>query len=85
MNPSIHDTPEHELLREQIARFLAREVEPYAEAWERLGMVPREVLRQGRVLVRFMAWNQEGQEGGGLAGLQPLAPGAAPQALGMLR
>jgi acyl-CoA dehydrogenase len=46
MNPSIHDTPEHELLREQIARFLAREVEPHAEAWERLGMVPREVLRK---------------------------------------
>jgi acyl-CoA dehydrogenase len=42
----IFDTPEHELLREQIARFLAREVEPHAEAWERQGMVPREVLRK---------------------------------------
>lgn len=39
-------TPEHELLREQVARFLAREVEPHGERWEREGMVPREVLRK---------------------------------------
>ncbi len=37
---------DHELLREQVARFLAREVEPYAQAWEDAGMVPREVLRK---------------------------------------
>jgi acyl-CoA dehydrogenase len=39
-------TPEHELLREQIARFIAREVEPHGEQWERNGCVPREVLRK---------------------------------------
>ncbi len=39
-------TPDHELLREQVARFLAREVEPHAEAWETAGKVPREVLRK---------------------------------------
>ena len=39
-------TPDHELLREQIARFIAREVEPHALAWEDAGMVPREVLRK---------------------------------------
>jgi acyl-CoA dehydrogenase len=39
-------TPDHELLREQVARFLAREVEPQADAWERDGQVPREVLRR---------------------------------------
>jgi acyl-CoA dehydrogenase len=43
---SIYLTPEHELLREQVARFIAREVEPFAEQWERDGMVPREVLRK---------------------------------------
>jgi acyl-CoA dehydrogenase len=43
---SIYDNPEHELLREQVARFLAREVEPFADVWERDGMVPREVLRK---------------------------------------
>ncbi|MCW5635817.1 MAG: acyl-CoA dehydrogenase family protein [Rubrivivax sp.] len=41
-----YSTPEHELLREQVARFLAREVEPHADAWEREGRVPREVLRR---------------------------------------
>jgi acyl-CoA dehydrogenase len=43
---SIYTTPDHELLREQVARFLAREVEPHAAAWEEQGFVPREVLRR---------------------------------------
>ena len=43
---NIYITPEHELLREQVARFIAREVEPYAAAWEEQGSVPREVLRK---------------------------------------
>ncbi|MFN5156785.1 MAG: acyl-CoA dehydrogenase family protein [Betaproteobacteria bacterium] len=41
-----HLTPEHELLREQVRRFVAREVEPFADAWEREGAVPRAVLRR---------------------------------------
>ena len=45
-NTSIYDTPEHELLRDQVARFLAREVEPHAHAWEEQGCVPREMLRR---------------------------------------
>ncbi len=43
---SIYDQAEHELLREQVARFLAREVEPHALAWEDAGCVPRDVLRR---------------------------------------
>ncbi|MES2999294.1 MAG: acyl-CoA dehydrogenase family protein [Pseudomonadota bacterium] len=43
---SIYVTPEHELLRDQIARFIAREVEPHAAAWEEEGCVPRAVLRR---------------------------------------
>jgi acyl-CoA dehydrogenase len=43
---NIYITPEHELLREQVARFIAREVEPHAEAWEEAGSVPRDVLRR---------------------------------------
>jgi len=43
---NIYLTPEHELLREQIARFVAREVEPHALAWEEAGATPREVLRK---------------------------------------
>jgi acyl-CoA dehydrogenase len=49
MQSTIYDTPEHQLLREQVARFIAREVEPHAQDWEEQGMVPREVLqRMGR-------------------------------------
>ena len=42
---SIYLTPEHEHFREQVARFVAREVEPFGEAWEQAGCTPREVLR----------------------------------------
>ncbi|MGE0496231.1 MAG: acyl-CoA dehydrogenase family protein [Ramlibacter sp.] len=45
-NTSIYDNPDHELLRDQVARFIEREVEPHAAAWEEAGMVPREVLRR---------------------------------------
>ena len=43
---NVYLTPEHELLREQVARFIAREVEPHALAWEEAGSTPREVLRK---------------------------------------
>ncbi|HEY2190062.1 MAG TPA: acyl-CoA dehydrogenase family protein [Caldimonas sp.] len=43
---NVYLTAEHELLRDQVARFLAREVEPHALAWEDAGMTPREVLRK---------------------------------------
>ncbi len=46
MHDSIYITPEHDVLREQIARFIAKEVEPYAAAWEEQGCVPRDVLRR---------------------------------------
>ena len=43
---NIHLSTERKLLREQVARFLAREVEPFGEAWEAAGMVSREVLHK---------------------------------------
>jgi acyl-CoA dehydrogenase len=43
---SIYVSSEHIALREQVARFLAQEVEPYAEDWEEQGYVPRAVLRK---------------------------------------
>ena len=43
---TIYTTPEHELLRDQVARFIEREVEPHAAAWEETGSVPRDVLRR---------------------------------------
>jgi acyl-CoA dehydrogenase len=45
-SPCVHDTPERVLLREQVERFVAREVEPHADLWEADGCVPREVLRR---------------------------------------
>jgi acyl-CoA dehydrogenase len=46
MSESIYTTPDHELLRDQVAKFIAREVEPHGAAWEEQGFVPREVLRR---------------------------------------
>jgi acyl-CoA dehydrogenase len=43
---SIYDNPDHELLRDQVARFVEREVEPHADQWEEQGFVPRDVLRR---------------------------------------
>ena len=37
---------EHEMLREQIRRFVEEEIKPHALAWEEQGFVPREVLRR---------------------------------------
>ena len=45
-NLSIYDNPDHELLRDQVARFIVKEVEPHGHAWEEQGFVPREVLRR---------------------------------------
>ncbi|MDF2465875.1 MAG: putative Long chain acyl-CoA dehydrogenase [Ramlibacter sp.] len=42
----IYDNPDHELLRDQVAKFISREVEPVAQAWEEQGCVPRDVLRR---------------------------------------
>jgi len=52
-------TDEHELLREQVRRFVQTEVIPQADAWERDGEVPRAVLRRmgslGLLGMRFAA------------------------------
>jgi acyl-CoA dehydrogenase len=66
MHATIYDTPEHALLREQVARFIAKEVEPHAQAWEEQGMVPREVLqRMGRAGLLGLMYEE--QYGGGQA------------------
>jgi acyl-CoA dehydrogenase len=39
-------TPEHELFREQVRRFVDERVKPVADRWEETGSVPREVLRE---------------------------------------
>ena len=39
-------TPEHEMLRETLRRFIAERVLPNGDAWEEQGFVPREILRE---------------------------------------
>ncbi len=43
---SIYETPTVEALRDQLRRFVDREVRPAADAWEEAGSVPREILRR---------------------------------------
>ncbi len=42
----IYLSEEHELLREQVRRFVDAEVRPHGDAWEQARAVPRAVLRQ---------------------------------------
>ena len=44
--PSPYFREEHEMLRDQLRRFVDEEVKPRAEAWEETGSVPRDVLRR---------------------------------------
>lgn len=46
MTESPYLDEEHEMLRDQLRRFVREEVEPHGETWERDGQVPREVLRR---------------------------------------
>jgi acyl-CoA dehydrogenase len=39
-------SPEHEMLRDQVRRFVEEEIKPHAERWEEDGFVPREALRR---------------------------------------
>jgi acyl-CoA dehydrogenase len=39
-------SPEHELLRDQVRRFVEEEIKPNADQWEEDGFVPRAVLRR---------------------------------------
>ena len=43
---SAYLTADHTFLRDQVSRFLQREVEPHADAWERVVQVPRAVLQR---------------------------------------
>lgn len=43
---SLYFTEEHQMLRDQVRKFVEREVVPYGEQWEADGKVPREVLKK---------------------------------------
>ncbi len=43
---AIYFREEHDMLRQQVRRFVDEEIKPHGEAWEEQGMVPREVLKR---------------------------------------
>ena len=62
-DPPAHRSPyfseEHEMLRDQVRRFVDEEVKPRGLAWEEAGFVPRDVLRRmgelGLLGIRYAA------------------------------
>ncbi|MFT5111322.1 MAG: acyl-CoA dehydrogenase [Parasphingorhabdus sp.] len=46
MNPGIYFSEEHQILREQLRRFVEREVTEQATAWEQDGFTPRGVIQK---------------------------------------
>ncbi|PWE32591.1 acyl-CoA dehydrogenase [Maritimibacter sp. 55A14] len=46
MTGTLFLSDEHEMLRDQVRRFVEERIKPEAAAWEEAGMVPREVLRE---------------------------------------
>jgi acyl-CoA dehydrogenase len=63
---SIYFGEEHQMLRQQIRRFLREEVLPHADRWEQDGQVPREVLRRMGDLGLFGLAYPENLGGAGL-------------------
>lgn len=44
MTSNLFYSPEHQAFRDQLRRFVAREITPYVEQWETLGKTPRELF-----------------------------------------
>ena len=57
-------TDEHDMFRDSFRRFLADEVGPHAEAWDRAGIVPRELFRKAGAN-GFLAFQAPSEYGGG--------------------
>ena len=53
-------TQEHEAFRDQLRRFVDNEVEPYVEAWEAAGEMPRDFfVKTGEMGIRGMGYPEE--------------------------
>ncbi len=46
----VYFSDEHEMLRQSVRRFVAREIAPYVDAWEEAGEFPRQLYRQAAAL-----------------------------------
>ncbi len=66
LGSSPYFTAEHEMLRDQVRRFVEEEIKPHGESWETLGHVPREVLRRMGSLGFFGVRYPEAYGGSGM-------------------
>ncbi|WP_300302651.1 acyl-CoA dehydrogenase family protein [Ferrovibrio sp.] len=46
LTKSPYYTPDHEAFRDQVRRFVAKEIEPFADAWDEAGEFPRELYKK---------------------------------------
>jgi acyl-CoA dehydrogenase len=60
---SIYFSEEHNMLRDQIRRYVEQKIKPVAEAWEETGTVPREILQEMGEL-GFLGIRYSGEYGG---------------------
>lgn len=60
---SIYFSEEHNMLRDQIRRFVEQKIQPVAEKWEETGKVPREILQEMGDL-GFLGIRYPGEYGG---------------------
>ena len=59
-------SPEHEAFRDQVRRFVSREIEPNLVAWDKLGSVPRDLwLRAGAAGMLCPSLSEDYGGGGG--------------------
>ncbi len=72
-------TPEHDLFRTQIRRFVESEVKPHAAAWETDGHVPRDILQRMGAL-GFLGVRYDEAHGG--SGMDTLATAVLAEELG---
>lgn len=46
LGASPYYTPDHEAFRDQLRRFVAKEITPFADAWDEAGEFPRALYRR---------------------------------------
>ena len=62
---SRHFTEEHQMFRKQVRSFVAKEIAPHADEWEREGIFPRELFEKAGELGILGAHYPEEVGGGG--------------------
>ncbi|MEE1916335.1 acyl-CoA dehydrogenase family protein [Pseudomonas asiatica] len=61
---------DHELFREQVRKFVQKEVAPHVEQWRKQGRVDREIFRKAGAQGLLLMWAEERYGGSGLTDLR---------------